>query len=84
LILKGCVNKNPPDGGFLVLVASSNRRRRLLDLGFLIGNMLADDRIELLHFQLFRRRALVLSRSVEMPGTRSGNQFDLVAHGDRS
>jgi hypothetical protein len=43
--------------------------------------MLADDRIELLEFQFFRRRAFVFGRRVEMPRTGGGNQFDLVAHG---
>jgi hypothetical protein len=46
--------------------------------------MLADHRIEFLHFQLFRRGALVLGRGVEMPRTRGGNQLDFVTHGSRS
>ena len=46
--------------------------------------MLANDRIEFLHLQLFGCGALVLGRSVEMPRTRRGNQLDFVTHGNRS
>jgi len=76
--------KNPLGSGFFNLMADRNRHRHSLDLGFLIGNMLANDRIELFHLQLFWRSPLVLGRGVKMPRTRGGNQLDFVTHGNCS
>ena len=43
--------------------------------------MLANDRVELLHFQLFRLGALVFSGCVKVACARTGNHLDFVAHG---
>ena len=52
----------------------------LLQLGFLVHDMLACLGIVFLHFDLFRRGALVLGRGVEMTGTGTGFEFDFFAH----
>ena len=46
--------------------------------------MFADHWIVFFHLQLFRRSPLVLGGGVEMPGARSGYQFNLVAHDEYS
>ena len=43
---------------------------RLLDLAFLIHDVLACHRVVLFHFKLVRCRTLVLIRGVKVPGTR--------------
>src|SRR5574340_778430 len=55
-------------------------RIELLQLGFLVHDVLAGHRIEFLHFDLFRRGALVLGRRVEMTGTGTRFEFDFFAH----
>src|SRR5690606_25819665 len=52
----------------------------LLDLRFLVHHVLTHDRVELLHFELFRLRPLVLVGRVEMTGTGRRHHLDLVAH----
>jgi len=53
-------------GGFFFALRS---HPELLQLGFLVHDMLACLGIVFLHFELFRRGALVLGRGVEMTGT---------------
>src|ERR1700693_949852 len=52
----------------------------LFDLGFLVRDVLAHDRVELAYFHLVRMQPLVLHCDVEMAGTGRGQQFDLFAH----
>src|ERR1700752_616061 len=54
---------------------------RLLQFRFLVEHVLAHARVELLDFDLVRRRALVLGRGVEVTGSRSRFELDLLAHG---
>src|SRR5690606_14110527 len=63
-----------------VLKAGGNAQAGLLQLGFLVFDVLARDRIELLDQHLFRRRALVLGRGVEVPGARGGLELDLFTY----
>ena len=56
-------------GGFFV---RSQNRIPLLQLGFLVHDVLAYLGIELLHFNLFRHGAFVFRRGVEMTGTGTG------------
>lgn len=58
-----------------------DRTEGLLDLAFLVDNMLTYDRIKLLDLHLFRHVLLVLRRRIEMAGASAGHQFDLVTHG---
>ena len=44
--------------------------RRLLDLAFLVHDMLARHRVVLFHFKLVRCRTLILIRGVKVTGTR--------------
>src|ERR1700722_6235091 len=60
---------------------SGTATARLLDLGFLVRDVLAHERVELAHFHLVRMQALVLHRAVEMTGTGRREQFDFLAHG---
>ena len=53
---------------------------RLLELGFLIQDMLTYDGIELLDLHFFGHGALVLGRGVEMTGAGAGFQFDFFTH----
>src|SRR5688572_22404025 len=53
----------------------------LLDLGFLVGHVLAGLRVELAHFHLVRMQTLVLGRGVEVAGAGGGHELDLFAHG---
>src|SRR5690606_25498174 len=53
---------------------------RLLDLGFLVRDVLAHDRIVLLRLELLGMKTLVLHRNVEVAGVRGRQQFDLLAH----
>src|SRR5688572_8248543 len=56
-------------------------RSGLLDLGFLVGHVLAHDRIVLADLHLLGMQALVLGRGVEVTGAGARNELDLVAHG---
>lgn len=56
------------------------RSADLLDFGFLVDHMLADDGIELLDLHFIRHGALVLGSSVEMTCSGAGNQFDFISH----
>src|SRR5690606_40407417 len=76
------LTKKPALGG--LFRCPESRSSRLLDLGFLVGHVLADLGIELAHFHLFRVQALVLGGGVEMAGARGGQQLDLVAHDEVS
>src|SRR5690554_2301536 len=51
----------------------------LLDLGFLVYHMLANDGIILLDLHLFGHGALVFGRGVEVTGVSAGNQLDFFA-----
>ena len=51
--------------------------KRLLDLRFLVRDMLSCLGIELHNLDLLRRGPLVLRRRIKMTGTRSGFQLDL-------
>ena len=53
---------------------------KLLDLRFLIHNVLAHHRVKFLDFHFFRHVALVLGRGVVMTGTGAGDEFDFVTH----
>src|SRR5687767_5589007 len=53
----------------------------LLEFRFLVGHVLARDRVELAELHLFGMQALVLGGRVEMAGAGGGNELDLVAHG---
>jgi hypothetical protein len=55
-------------------------RKTLLDLGFLIGNMLASHRIKLFDFHLFWMQTLVFGGGVEMAGAGSGFKLDFFTH----
>ena len=56
------------------------RRPALLDLGFFVDDVLARDRIEFLHLNFIRGRALVLVRGIEMPGAGGRFEFDFFSH----
>ena len=58
----------------------ATRKQQLLDLCFLVHDVLSYDWIELLHLQFGCHGALVLGRGVEMSGARGGHEFDLVSH----
>jgi hypothetical protein len=70
-------NKKPGRAGFFMSGQSSEA---LLDLGFLVHDVLTNDRIEFLDLHLFRHVALVLGRGVEMAGAGAGDEFDFVTH----
>ena len=70
-------NKKPGRAGFLYL---DSRPEALLDLGFLVHDMFANDRVEFLDLHLFRHVAFVLGRCVVVTGTGAGDEFDFVAH----
>jgi hypothetical protein len=53
----------------------------LLDLGFLIHNVLTNHWIKLFDFHLIWHRTLVLSRRVEMTGAGRRYQLDFISHG---
>src|ERR1700722_8575585 len=63
---------------------SSGKAARLFDLRFLVGDVLARDRIEFAHFHLVRMQALVLCRHVEVAGAGRGQELDLFTHDDAS
>jgi hypothetical protein len=54
--------------------------RRLLDLAFLVHDVLAHYRIVFLHFQFVRRRALVLVSRIEVPGAGTGIHANFFSH----
>src|SRR5512147_2664398 len=56
-------------------------REPLLELGFLVEDMLARLGIVLLDLQLVRRGALVFGRGVEVAGAGARLELDLLAHG---
>src|SRR5688500_9631446 len=56
-------------------------RSGLLDLGFLVGHVLAHDRVILADLHLLGMQALVLGRGVEVTRAGARNELDLVAHG---
>jgi hypothetical protein len=66
--------KSPALPGFFIKVVEE-----LLDLRFLVDNVLANDGIELLDLHLFGHVALVLVGGVEVAGTGAGHQTDLIA-----
>jgi len=74
-------DKKKPDSaiesGFFVTAANF---QRLLDLGFLVHDVLADFRIELLDLHLAGHGALVFGGGVEMACSGTGHQLDLVSH----
>ena len=53
---------------------------RLLELGFLVDDMLAHNRIKFLDFHLFRHGAFVFGGGVEVTRASSRFQFNFVAH----
>jgi hypothetical protein len=61
------------------LVWMSREKIRLLDLGFLVGNMLADLGIKFHDLHFFRHRALVFGRGVEVTRACGRFQLDFVA-----
>jgi hypothetical protein len=71
-------NKKPGRAGFFD--GLDLRLKALLDLGFLVHDVLANDRVEFLDFHLFRHVALVLGRGVVMTGAGAGDEFDFVTH----
>jgi hypothetical protein len=77
LVFFNLANKKPGIAGFFIFDICL---KALLDLGFLVHDMLANHRIELLDFHLFRHVALVLGGGVVMTGTGAGYKFDFVAH----
>ena len=70
--------KNPP-GGRVFYVLEGSDRHQLLDFSFLVHDVLANDGIILLEFEFARRIRLVLDRRVEMPGTGTRLELDLLA-----
>src|SRR5690348_2707053 len=66
------------------VVSTSGSSGKLLDLGFLVRDVLAHDRIELLHFELVGVQPAVLRRDVEVAGAGGGEELDLLAHGGGS
>ncbi len=52
------------------------RRFALLDLRLFVADVLADDGVELAHFQLIRMQTLVLRGHVEVAGSGRGQQLD--------
>jgi hypothetical protein len=68
--------KSPQQAGF-----SCRERNSLLDLGFLVDHMLANDRIILFDFHFIGHVALVFGRGIEMTSIGAGNEFDFVTHG---
>ena len=64
-----CTIKKTRSRGFFFVLRS---QPGLLQLGFLVHDMLACLGIVFLHFDLFRRGLLVLGRGVEMTGTGTG------------
>jgi hypothetical protein len=57
-----------------------SRPEALLDLGFLVRDVFANNRIKFLYFHLFRHGALVLGRGVVVTGTGAGDEFDFITH----
>jgi hypothetical protein len=55
-------------------------KEALLDLGLFVVDVLAHERVVLLHFQLIGMEALVLRGDVEVAGPGGRQQFDLFAH----
>ena len=53
--------------------------KRLLDLGFLVHHVLADNGIKFLDFHLARHGSFVFVRGVKMSGICTGNQADFFA-----
>src|SRR5690606_12496284 len=62
-------------------LARCARANASLDLGFLVGHVLAHDRIVLLDLHLVGRGLLVLVGGVEMAAAGRGHEADLVALG---
>jgi hypothetical protein len=60
---------------------SQSSQSRLLDFGFLVHNVLTDHRIVFLEFEFIRGVPLVFISGVEVTGTGTGHQLDLIAHG---
>jgi hypothetical protein len=52
----------------------------LLDLGFLVQDVLAHHGIELFEFHLIGMELLVLGGGVKVPGPGAGNEFYFVTH----
>ena len=67
---KGRPQKSPREAGFL----ETSGRNRLLDFGFLVRDVLANRRIVLLGYHLFRMQTLVLGRRVVV--TRAGTRHE--------
>lgn len=67
--------KKPAFSGF----SDQGDESRLLDLAFLVEDVLTHDRVELLDFHLAGHVALVLGGRVKMTGTGAGNQADLIS-----
>src|SRR6185437_10876390 len=83
-----CVRLDAPSGGLYfgklghtLTFEDRPRSAWLLDLGFLVGDVLAGDRVELAHFHLVRMQPLVLGGDVEMAGSCGGQELDFLAHG---
>ena len=67
--------KSPQQAGF-----SCREQNSLLDLGFLVDHVLANDRIVLFDFHFVRHVALVLGRGIEMTSIGAGDELDFVTH----
>jgi hypothetical protein len=70
--------KKPGEAGFFC--CPDCRPEALLDLGFLVRDVFANNRIKFLYFHLFRHSALVLGRGVVVTGTGAGDKFDFITH----
>jgi len=66
-----------PGGPGFIYRRFSRSWARLLNLGFLVGDMLADHRVVFPELELVRGGALILGRGVEMPGPGAGDELDL-------
>jgi hypothetical protein len=52
----------------------------LLDFGFLVHNVLSNNRIKFLYFEFAGHGALVLCSRVKVAGTCRRHEFDLISH----
>jgi hypothetical protein len=68
--------EKPPEGGFDQATGRS-AVAGLFDLGFLELDVLLRNRVVLLERELFRLRAAVLARHVEVAGVGGGKKLDL-------
>jgi hypothetical protein len=75
VVYKTNAKKSPEDPGFFHTLCQG-----LLDLGFLVDDVLAHHGIIFLDLHLFGHSALVLVRGIEVTGTGTGNESDLVTH----